>query len=502
MATWTFHFSVDSSSSTPLFVQIAQAIIADVRRGRLRPGDQLPGTRTLAHSLGVHRNTILSAYQELAVEGWIQTSRARGTFVSRDLPVAKPRLLSSSTLRDAVPLQPKYDVRSAPELYRANQAHAPGSLSLAGGLPDVRLLPAVELARAYRRVLRARGSSLLSYGDLQGHPLLRAALAEMLSATRAVAATPETLIVTRGSQMALYLVAKALVRPGDLVIVEDPGYRPAWEAFRLAGARLLPLSVDRAGANINELVKIANREPVRAVYLTPHHQYPTTVTLSAARRLELLHLATKHRIAVIEDDYDHEFHYEARPILPLASTDATGSVIYIGTLSKVLAPGLRIGYVVGPRPLIEALVSYRSFVDLQGDLAVEAAVADLLESGEVQRHIRRARRIYLKRRDLMMNHLKKELGTALTFEPPTGGIALWARVAPEIDLPAWEQQGQKAGVIFQTGRRFAFDDPTLRCVRLGFALRSEAEIGEALRRMARALKAVPKRSRSRVPATT
>lgn len=500
MASWSLRFSVDSSSSVPLFVQIAHAITADVRRGRLRPGHELPGTRTLARTLGVHRNTILAAYQELAAEGWIQTSQARGTFVSRDLPERKPRTFASAALRDAVPLQPKYDVRPAPEMYRANHNPAPGVLSLAGGLPDVRLLPAAELARAYRRVLRARGNHLLSYGDAQGHARLRAALAEMLSVTRAVAATPETIVVTRGSQMALYLVAKALIRPGDLVVVENPGYRPAWEAFRLAGARLLPLAVDRAGIDVDELAKIAARESIRAVYVTPHHQYPSTVTLSAARRLELLHLANKHRIAIVEDDYDHEFHYEARPVLPLASTDATGTVIYIGTLSKVLAPGLRIGYVVAPRPLVEAVIAYRSFVDLQSDLAVEAAVADLLESGEVQRHIRRARRLYLKRRDAMVDHLKKDLGAALSFEPPTGGIALWAHVAPEIDLLSWEQQGLEAGVIFQTGRRFSFGE-VLHCVRLGYGLRTEAEIGEAVRRMARALKTVPKRTKSKAPLT-
>ncbi len=497
MARWELAFSVDPAVKQPLFVQIAHAISMDVRRGRLRPGDALPGSRTLARSLGVHRNTVLAAYQELTAEGWIETARARGSFVSRDLPDPKPRALPRISPRSDVPARPAYELRHVPEMYRASQGHPPTTLALAGGIPDVRLLPSVELARAYRRVIKAQGSALLGYGDSRGHARLRTGLAQMLSVTRGVAASRDTVLITRGSQMALYLVARALTAPGDLVAVENPGYQPAWEAFRLAGARLLPLSIDSGGANVKELAKLAARGPIRAIYLTPHHQYPTTVTLSAARRIELISFARTHRIAIIEDDYDHEFHYEGRPVLPMASVDDKGAVIYIGTLSKVLAPGLRIGYVVAPPPVIEAIASYRSYVDLQGDLAVEAAVADLLEAGDVQRHIRRARRVYQERRDILAAQLKKQLGSALSFEKPTGGMALWAHVAQEIDLAAWEEQAAHHGVAFQTARRFTFDGRMRPYVRLGFASLGETEITEAVRRMARALKEMPQKGRPR-----
>ncbi len=378
-------------------------------------------------------------------------------------------------------------------MYRASQAHSPSTLVLAGGIPDVRLVSATELARAYRRVLRHQGGALLGYGDSLGHPRLRKALAEMLSATRGVAATPETVLITRGSQMALYLVARTLVAPGDVVVVEDPGYRPAWEAFQLAGAKLVRLPVDGAGACVKELATLSNRERIRALYLTPHHQYPTTVTLAAGRRLELLEFARTRHIAIIEDDYDHEFHYDGRPVLPLASADTTGAVIYIGTLSKVLAPGLRIGYIVAPSPLIERAVAYRSFMDLQGDHAVESAVAELLEGGEVQRHIRRARRIYHARRDVLAEELRKQFGAMFFFTVPTGGMALWVRVEEGVDLSAWELQGLREGVAFQLGRRFTFDREMIPYMRLGFASRTEAELKEAVRRMARALRTLPRK---------
>jgi GntR family transcriptional regulator/MocR family aminotransferase len=287
--------------------------------------------------------------------------------------------------------------------------------------------------------------------------------------------------------MALYLVARALVAPGDVVVVENPGYRPAWEAFRLAGATLRPLPVDGSGARVTELHAIAGRDRIRAIYLTPHHQYPTTVTLAAGRRLELLEFARKHRVAIIEDDYDHEFHYEGRPVLPLASADTVGAVVYIGTLSKVIAPGLRIGYLVAPEPLLARAVAHRAFVDLQGDLAAESAVAELLESGEVQRHVRRVRRIYQRRRDVLAEELRGTLGRRVSFDIPLGGMALWVRVERGIDLAGWERQGLREGVVFQTGKRFAFDGRTVPYLRLGFASRNEAELKEAVRRMAGAL---------------
>ncbi len=481
---WQLAVTLDPDADQPVFVQIAQAVAADIRRGRLRPGDPLPGSRALAEALGVHRNTVLAAFRELTAEGWIASEQARGTFVSHTLPEPTPRR-TGGALRTGVPPRTAFDLAAGPEPH-VPLTRKPGTLALPGGVPDVRLVPAAALARAYRRALLRAGQGNLGYGDPRGLPEVRAALSAMLAATRGLACGPDDLVVTRGSQMALYLVARALLRPGDVVAVEDPGYRPAWEALRLAGARLVPLPVDARGLVTDRLAELLAQGPVRALYTTPHHHYPTTVTLAAGRRLELLALARAHRLAIIEDDYDHEFHYEGRPVLPLASADALGSVVYIGTLSKVLAPGLRLGYLVAPPPLLERVTAVRSFVDLNGDRVLEAAVAELLESGEVGRHIRRARRLYLARRDAFAVTLRERLGDILEFTPPSGGMALWCRVRG-VDPVAWARAGQARGVVFQVGRQFAFDGRAIPFVRLGFAGLDERGLAEAAARMHAAL---------------
>jgi len=471
-----------------MFLRIARAISNEVRRQRLRPGEPLPGSRTLAKALQVHRNTVVAAYNELLQEGWIETRRAGSTFVSRTLPDLRPRALAGMTApRGQVPARPGFDL---PRPFESKEplGYPQGTLNLASGAPDPRLVPSEALARAYRRALRSRGSSVLNYGDPRGHIRLRSALASMVSATRGLAATADSVVVTRGSSMAIDLVARVLLSPGEVVAVEELGYPPSWASLKLAGARLVPVPVDGEGMQVEALEKIARQHPLRAVYVTPHHQYPTMVVMSAARRLQLLELARRHRFAILEDDYDHEFHYQGRPVLPLASADRAGVVIYVGTLSKILAPGLRLGFVVAPQPLIDCLVQLRIVVDRQGDLALESAVGEMLEEGEVQRHARRMRRIYESRRESLVAALKKHLGSVLSFAVPSGGIALWARVASEIDVDRWAERSLKAQVAFAPGREFAFDGKPSAHARLAFASLNESEIHEGVRRIAAALR--------------
>jgi GntR family transcriptional regulator/MocR family aminotransferase len=271
--------------------------------------------------------------------------------------------------------------------------------------------------------------------------------------------------------------------------VEALGYRPAWEALEAHGARLAPVEVDARGMRVDLLPALLRRGALRAVYVTPHHQYPTTATLSASRRLELLALAREHRVAILEDDYDHEFHYGARPVLPLASADTHGVVVYLGTLSKLLAPGLRTGFVVAPEPLIARLARARRAVDRQGDQVLERALTELLEDGELERHARRARKVYQARRDVFVEALRRELGGALALEVPAGGLALWAPVAPGLSVERWAERAKALGVWVHTGRRFALDGRAPAALRLGFASLPEAELCEAVRRLARALPA-------------
>ena len=519
---WPLRFSPEdlaraapASRAAPVYRRIARLLTDEIRRGRLRAGERLPATRDLARSLRVNRNTVVTAYDELAGEGWISTTPASGTFVSARLPDLSPRrFAAASAPRAGVPGAPGFDLPPEPTLEgppassratdfvfagasvieSAMPELASGGMFLWGGVPDLTLVPTAALARAYRRAVRSRGGATLGYTDPYGFPRLRAAVATMLSATRGLAAGADDVLITRGSQMALDLTARTLLRPGDVVAVEELGYRRAWDAIVRAGARLVPLPIDSDGVDVGALEALCARRPVRALYLTPHHQYPSTVVLSAARRIALLDLARRQRLAIIEDDYDHEFHFEGHPVMPLASADAAGVVIYVGTFSKILAPGLRLGFTVAPRPLLDRLARLREVADRQGDTSTESAVAELIEDGELQRHARRMRRIYQVRRDAFVAALRRRLGDALTFRVPPGGMSLWARAAAAIDVDRLCQLGAARGVGFVPGSAYVLPQDTEALarwgnhLRLGYGRYEPRKLDEAVSRLAAALR--------------
>ena len=473
---------VDHARTGPVFLRIAREVMHDIRRGRLVPGQRLPGSRTWAAQLGVNRNTVIAAVNELEAQGWVTTSPARGTFVSEALPeeLTGPTTRGLAALGVSLPPEPEF-------LQARPFSLDPGVLHFSAGTPDPRLVPVELLARTWRRVVRRGGRRLLEYGEPGGHPALRRALATLVAERRGVPVTPEQVVVTRGSQMALDLLARAVLRPGETVAVEALGYAPAWDALRLAGARLVPVPVDGDGLDVDALERLARKRRLRAVYVTPHHQYPTTVTMSAARRLALLSLARRHGLLIIEDDYDHEFHYEGRPVLPLASADDAGVVASIGTLSKVLAPGLRLGFVIAPTRLAERLVRLRAVMDRQGDHPMEATVAELLEEGELQRHVRKMRGVYRARRDLLVERLEAKLGAVLRVDVPPGGISVWARVTQPLDLEAWLAAARARGVVVHPGARYTFDGHEPGALRLVFARFSEAELTRAVEVLAATL---------------
>lgn len=233
------------------------------------------------------------------------------------------------------------------------------------------------------------------------------------------------------------------------------------------------------------LERLCARTSLHGVYVTPHHQYPTTPVLSAPRRTRLLRLARKYRFAIIEDDYDYELHYSGRPVLPLASRDSAGSVVYLGSLSKVLAPGLRLGFVVAPPPVLERFAGWRELIDRQGDLAVEQAVAELMEDGEVQRHAHRIRRIYGAQRDALLDAVTRDV-PMLSVRIPSGGMSVWAE-AKGVDVESWKERAAQRSVRIRTAREFAFDGRTRSALRLGFARHTEGELNDAVRRLKQAL---------------
>lgn len=447
----------------PLFLAIAGAITRDIARGRLVAGQRLPGTRMLARALGVNRNTVDAAYQELMVQGWLEARPSRGTFVAGDLPeaVLMPQSVSP------VPVTPK---GSRP------------ALAFSDGAPDPALVPDQALARAFRRALLSPAFRAgADYGDARGVVALREALAGYLARDRGVVADPSRLLITRGSQMALFLAARASLSPGQVIAVEEPGYPLAWAAFRAAGAQVCGIPVDNGGLVVEALEAALTRNPrIRAVYVTPHHQYPTTVTMGAARRLQLLDLAHRHRLTVIEDDYDHEYRFEGRSALPLAARAPDDlALIYIGSLSKLLSPGIRLGYAMAPESLLVRMAADRAAIDRQGDAPLETALAEMIRDGELGRHARKARRIYRSRRDMLGECLAEIPADRVQFDLPAGGLAVWLRV-PGGGASDWARHAGQAGLALLPGDRFALDRPPPQAFRLGYAALDEAQIRRAV----------------------
>jgi GntR family transcriptional regulator / MocR family aminotransferase len=474
-----FTVELNPKHDVPLYRQLIAALMKGIRTGRLPPGSILPGSRRLATSAKVHRNTVLAAYSELQAEGWLTALPSGGTFVARGAlsGLAKANDVRSDKAGFSVPapLSIVQTPRLGSDLLVMNRSAA-----------DTRLFPTTALARAYRTVLQRHGRSLLFFGDPRGQSALREQLANMLRRTRGLPITADNVLITHGSQMAVDLLARSLFGPGDVIAVESLGYPHVWSALRLTGATLLPVPVDESGMSVVALEALTRKHSLKAVYLTPHHQFPTTIVMSATRRMQLLALAQKQRFAIIEDDYDHEFHYDGRPVLPIASHDNSGVVIYVGTLSKCLAVGLRLGFIAAPTEVINRLVSLRASIDIQGDHVLEAAIADMFEQGEIQQHIKRARRVYHARRDALADSLQQHL-PSIQVEVPPGGMALWVRTPDDVDVERWSERALQRGVLIRSGRMYEFDSAPTPHLRLGFTLNDERENDEAVRRMAKSL---------------
>ncbi len=476
--------SLDRSSITPVFVQLSNQLGELIRAGTLSAGQRLPGTRQLADLLRVNRQTIVAAYDEATAQGWLESQSSRGTFVARHVPEVRPRTLPVAdhvtSQRNGSANQPGYAFESQPFLARPLLTNS-GGLQLDDGFPDIRLAPLAELGRAYRSYFGwGNPQQHFGYGDTKGHPLLRDQLAQYLNETRGLHTTPENILITRGSIMGLHIVSRVLLRPGDVVVTGETTWAGATMNFRNAGAAVLTVPVDAQGIDVEALAVLAGKRSIRLVSVTPHHHYPTTVTLRPDRRVRLLQLAEQHGFAILEDDYDYDFHYLSRPILPLASADRRGMVVYIGSLTKSVAPAFRIGYVVAPTALIDELARLRRIIDRQGDPVLEFAVGQLFKTGDLRRHFRKALRTYHARLAHFCDLLDTELPDAIQFTKPDGGLAVWATIDPAIDMEKLTDRASQNGLYFSNGLMHNPPGKVMNSTRLGFASSTEAELEQSV----------------------
>jgi len=462
--------TLDPSGTVPMYRQIYDALRAAILRGQISPGTRLPPQRDLARELGVSRNTVMMAFEQLAAEGYLEGRVGAGTYVSASLP---EDLLQVRERRRISPLTARATTRGLSSGGRAI-ASIDVSLPSSGairpfriGMPDMAAFPFDEWSRIVGRIWRRPPQELLRYGDPQGYPPLREAIADYVAAARGVQCDPAQVIVTAGSQQALDLVARMLLEPGQRIWIEDPGYLGARAVFTAAGAGLVPVPVDADGLDVAAGEALAPE--ARVAYVTPSHQFPMGVTMSAARRLALLDRAARHNAWIIEDDYDSEYRYASRPLASLQGMDRRGRVFYIGTFSKVMFPGLRLGYLIVPEATIDAFVRGKAVMDRHAASVDQAAVARFIEEGHFGRHIRRMRALYQERRDLLVDLVRRELRGALEIDVPATGMHTVAWLADGVSDRAASRQAQAAGV----------DAPPLSAYRLGPSQRGGLLLGFA-----------------------
>lgn len=471
---------LDAAAERPVYLQLADGILSFIKQGKLRTGQKLPSSREVANLLQINRITVSRAFEELQLQGWLESFVGRGTFVSAHIPEPEPKVLRN-TAAQTPQKKARFPIPSTAHL-NSPFAVVTTELHLDDGFPDPRLAPLKELYRAYRNQLTRSGlyHKFGSYGDPAGSDLYREALSGYLNETRGLRTTGKNILSVRGTLMGLNLVCNGLISVGDVIVSGVPGWNRAERNFIHAGAKHMTIPVDENGLVVEELKKICKKRKVRMVYVTPHHHYPTTVSLRIDRRLELLRLANEYGFIIFEDDYDFDFHYKHRPLLPLASADENGMVIYCGSFSKSFSPAFRMGYLVAAENVVEHLAKVRILLDRQGDHILDNAMADLLSEGTLQRYLRRTLPVYEERRNFFCNLLSRELKDAVRFTIPEGGMTVWTAFDKAIDLETLANKAYQKGLYLSNGKIHQYPHYNSNAVRLGFASSTMEDLAKSV----------------------
>lgn len=473
---------LDQNSKAPLHRQIYDQWREGILSGRFRPSERLPSTRELAATLEVSRSTVTLAYEQLIAEGYLESSQGSGTFVCRELPdqPLRPNHTRVHRAPEAVPIRlSRYG--TALDRDFSYPCSPPGFISLTHGRPDLALFPLGIWRKLMLRRLRSAHTELFDYADQSaGYAPLREQIAAYVARSRAVHCTAEQVVIVNGSAQGIDLCARLLLERGDEIAVENPGYHGAHRIFAGCGAKLRPASVDDHGIAIQDLSNKA-----RLVYVTPSHQFPTGVAMSLMRRLELIEWARRRNAVIIEDDYDSEYRY-SRPPLPALQGLAKGvAVIYIGTFSKVMFPSLRLGYVVAPEGLVARLRRAKWLADRHTPVPEQAALADFIAEGHLDRHIRRMRRVYGLRRAALVEALHRRFGERVQIRGDAAGMHLLVR------LPGGASVAEKSAAarvqLVSSAASYLAAAPAGEFI-IGFSSTSERTIREAIRRLAEAIR--------------
>jgi GntR family transcriptional regulator/MocR family aminotransferase len=461
---------IDFESGVPVYRQIADGVRVAALDGSLKEGHRLPPTRDLARRLGVNRNTVVAAYEMLAGEGWVRSHTGKGTFLvanqqaapddGKPAPGADPWFAAFSRSAEGAA------VGSLQAIYKL--AIANEGISFVGSYPTTELMPVESFGRAMSKVLRDRESNVLAYGPTAGYPALKETIAEGMR-LRGSPTAADDILVTNGAQQAIELVFRTLVERGDAVITEEPTYTGALAVLGSIGARIIGIPVDDEGIRLDLLAGALERHRPRLIYVQPTFQNPTTRIMTEARRRELLALAYSHRCPVVEDDWAGDLRFEGEELPSLHSLDGGRHVFHLGTFSKKLMPGLRVGWVAAPRPALEHLVELKRVQDCGTSPLLQAALDIFLRNGGLEEHLDRIRPAYRERRDLMLDAMRRHFHQEATWVRPAGGLFLWVTLPSNFDVEELFLAAQQEGVLFSRGELFHSDGSGRNTLRLTYS---------------------------------
>jgi GntR family transcriptional regulator/MocR family aminotransferase len=483
---WLAH---PAHAAMPLHARIQRAIRQLIVDGALGPGKPLPASRALAKSLGVSRDTIEAAYAQLHAEGFIDRRVGSGSFVAEITEFTPGRRLSQ---RDALARN------QAPNLSkRGNGMFRSGGVRemltprpFAHGVPETRTFPLPLWERLERQVRKEVGAQALHHGDPQGTEPLRRAIADYVNLERGARATADRVLVLTSSQQAMSLCANMLLDPGDRIFIEDPAYYGARKAFDAAGLECVPIRVDRQGIVVEQIK--AEPRKAKAVFLTPSHQFPTGATLALDRRLALIEWAARHQAWIIEDDYDSEFHYAGKPTACVQGLDPHDRTIYIGTFTKSLFPGLRIGYVVLPPQLVRPMIVARTLLDGHTAPMAQLTLARFMEGGHFGAHVRTMRGIYAERLEVLVGLVNKHLSDFVEPRAPIGGLQMPCLLTGDLSERAAIDAARRVGIELLGLSALHASGEARAGFLMGFAAYTPAEIEVAVKKLANALRAISK----------
>jgi len=488
---------IDRQSTEPLYQQIKKYLRQGILSGGLVPDTRLPASRQLARDLGVNRITVENAYSELEADGLVFSRVGSGTYVLPPNPLPPVSITSTD---NSWPLWQQslrtsntgIKLRSAGEMLKA--AGHPDPISFASGDSDSRQFPAEEFRKTLQAVMRRDGIAALDYGEGDGYAPLREGIAHIL-ASQGVQARPENILITAGSQQAITLVSQTLLNPGDVILVESPTYSIAMELFRILGFRIVGVPVDGQGMQVELLEKLLQQYHPRLIYTIPNFHNPTGTCLNSARRRQLIVLADLYNVPILEDDFVGDLRYEGRAQPSLKALDPGGHVIYISTFSKMLMPGLRVGFLVADGPIYSSLLSFKSHSDLATSTLIQRALEAYVTVGRYQTYLRRSCQVFRKRRDAMLLAVDRYLPAGVSYDPPQGGLFLWLRLPENLSSDELLPLACEEGVAFAPGDSFFPEGSRGQdWMRLNFVAQSAEEIDEGIKRLGKAIKRLRARS--------